>query len=112
MTPYTIIIEKATSNYAAYSPDVEGCGTTGSTIEETIAMMKEALEFHFEGLAENGTEIPPPRGLAHHLLASTDDNPLFHSPMDMVAFIDPDILQWEVNIASESQIFPLEFKPV
>jgi predicted RNase H-like HicB family nuclease len=99
MTPYTIIIEKADGrNYAAYSPDVEGCGTTGATIEETLAMMKEALEFHFEGLAESGLEIPTPRGLVYHVTNATDENPLFHSPTDMVAFIDPDVLHWETTL--------------
>ena len=98
MTPYTIIIEKAAGNYAAYSPDVEGCGTTGTTIEETLSMMQEALEFHFEGLAESGLEIPTPHGLVYHVTHATDENPLFHSPTDMVAFIDPDVLHWEINL--------------
>ncbi len=100
MTPYTIIIERAAQNYSAYSPDVEGCGTTGASVEEVLEMMKEALEFHFEGLAESGLEIPPPRGLVYHLAHATDDEPLFHSPTDMVAFIEPEILHGEKIFAS------------
>jgi predicted RNase H-like HicB family nuclease len=95
MYAYTIIIEKAARNYAAYSPDVDGCATTGATIEEVLQMMKEALEFHFEGLAESGLEIPSPKGLHHHMMNATDAEPLFHSPTDMVAFIEPSVLQWE-----------------
>ena len=58
---YAIVIEQASHNYAAYAPDVPGCVTTGDTVEETIALMREALEFHFERLAVRGEPIPPPR---------------------------------------------------
>ncbi len=47
---YTIIIEKAEENYSAYCPDLPGCIATGRTEEETIQRMKEAIEFHIEGL--------------------------------------------------------------
>jgi len=49
---YVVIVEKARGNYSAYSPDIPGCVTTGATVEETIENMKEAIEFHFEGLEE------------------------------------------------------------
>ena len=55
---YAIIIEKAQNNYAAYAPDVPGCAATGATVEETIAQMRSALEFHFEGLREDNDPIP------------------------------------------------------
>jgi predicted RNase H-like HicB family nuclease len=45
----TVIIEKG-KNYSAFSPDVLGCVATGSTIEETIKNMKEALLFHKDKL--------------------------------------------------------------
>lgn len=45
-----IIIEKAGSNYSAYSPDVSGCIATGDTSEEARKNYIEALEFHTEGL--------------------------------------------------------------
>jgi len=64
---YLVIIEKAKNNYSAYSPDVLGCVTTGKTIEETLKMMKEALEFHFEGMIEDGEAIPKPKGLNFYL---------------------------------------------
>lgn len=57
---YAIIIEKANSNYAAYAPDVPGCAATGETVEETLAQMRSALEFHFEGLKEDNDPIPEP----------------------------------------------------
>jgi len=60
MFKYTIIIEKLESNYSAYCPDLPGCIATGQTEEETIQRMKEALEFHIEGLREEKRSIPAP----------------------------------------------------
>jgi predicted RNase H-like HicB family nuclease len=60
MKRYAIVIEDAGSNYSAYSPDVPGCITTGATIEETKRNMIEALEFHLEGLKEDGLPLPEP----------------------------------------------------
>ena len=58
MQNYLIIIEKAENNYSAYSPDVDGCVATGKTVEEARKNFLEALEFHIEGLIEDGIEIP------------------------------------------------------
>ena len=60
MSEYTIIIEKAEKNYSAYCPDLPGCIATGSTVEETIQRMKEAIIFHLEGLKREKIAIPPP----------------------------------------------------
>jgi predicted RNase H-like HicB family nuclease len=49
---YLVVIEKAENNYGAYSPDVLGCIATAKTVEETLALLKEALEFHLEDLEE------------------------------------------------------------
>jgi predicted RNase H-like HicB family nuclease len=57
---YAIVIEKAESNYSAYVPDLPGCVATGGTIEEVESQIREAIEFHLEGLREDGTPIPPP----------------------------------------------------
>lgn len=60
MSKYLIIIEKTKTGYSAYSPDLPGCVSTGKTIEETEKNMKEAIEFHIEGLIIEGYEIPLP----------------------------------------------------
>lgn len=57
---YAVVIEKAPSNYAAYVPDLPGCIATGATVEETESLIREAIEFHLEGLKADGTPIPPP----------------------------------------------------
>ena len=60
MTKYVIIVEKAGNNYSAFCPDLPGCVATGSTVEETVDRMKEAIEFHIEKLKKEGLEIPEP----------------------------------------------------
>lgn len=60
MDNYLIIIEKQNNNYSAYCPDVDGCIATGKTPEEARKNFIEALEFHFEGLKEDGLTLPQP----------------------------------------------------
>lgn len=60
MKRYAIVIEKAESNYAAYVPDLPGCVATGATREETERLLREAIELHLEGLAQDGLPIPEP----------------------------------------------------
>jgi len=64
MSKYLIIIEKTGTGYSAYSPDLPGCVATGTTREETENEMKDAIEFHIEGLRLNGDEVPKPSSLA------------------------------------------------
>jgi len=55
---YLIVIEPTATGYSAYVPDVDGCVATGRTHEEVEARMREALEFHLEGLGEVGQPVP------------------------------------------------------
>ena len=64
---YAIVIEKASSNYAAYVPDLPGCVATGATIQETEGMIREAIEFHLEGLRTDSLPIPPPGSQVKHI---------------------------------------------
>lgn len=57
---YAIVIEKADSNFSAYVPDLPGCVATGTTVEEVESQIREAIEFHLEGMREDGTPIPQP----------------------------------------------------
>jgi predicted RNase H-like HicB family nuclease len=66
MSKYLIIIEKTGTGYSAYSPDLPGCVATGNTREETEHEMKDAIEFHIEGLRLNGDEVPAPSSLASY----------------------------------------------
>ena len=58
---YTIVIEKAASNYAAYIPDLPGCVATGATREEAVREMRQAIEFHIESLRQHGEPAPEPQ---------------------------------------------------
>ena len=60
MLRYTVAIEKANGNYSAYCPDSPGCAATGSSVKETTERIREAIEFHIEGLKAEGLEVPPP----------------------------------------------------
>lgn len=72
MEKYLIVIEKSETGFSAYSPDVLGCIATGETLDQTIANMKSALEFHLQGLLEDGEEIPKPRGVDSYLDAERE----------------------------------------
>ena len=63
MHKYLIIIEKADRNYSAHSPDLPGCIATGDTVEDTTVRMREAVEFHIEGLKIEGLPIPSPQSI-------------------------------------------------
>ncbi len=55
-----IVIEKGPSNYAAYVPDLPGCIATGASVPETESLIREAIEFHLEGLKADGLSLPLP----------------------------------------------------
>ena len=64
---YAVVIEKAEGNYAAYVPDLPGCVATGATIEETERSIREAIEFHVEGLRADGVPIPEPSSRVEYI---------------------------------------------
>lgn len=64
MTEYTIIIEDAGTNFAAYAPDVPGCVAAADTVEEVTALLQEAIEQHIEILREIGEDVPLPASRA------------------------------------------------
>jgi len=60
MKKYAVVYEKASSNWAAYVPDLPGCISTGMTRSEVAQNIREAIEFHIEGLLEDAQPIPEP----------------------------------------------------
>jgi predicted RNase H-like HicB family nuclease len=67
---YTVIVEEGPTSFGAYVPDLPGCIAAAGTREEVIALMGEAIEFHLEGLKEEGLPIPVPASTAVCLEAS------------------------------------------
>jgi predicted RNase H-like HicB family nuclease len=57
---YAVVIEPAKNNFSAYVPDLPGCIATGKTIQEVEATIKEAIQFHIEGLQSSGEPVPQP----------------------------------------------------
>ncbi|MBI1761318.1 MAG: type II toxin-antitoxin system HicB family antitoxin [Acidobacteria bacterium] len=60
MKKYLIVIERTSTGYSAYSPDVPGCASTGATRAEVERNFQEALEFHLEGMQLEGYALPEP----------------------------------------------------
>lgn len=64
---YAIVIERAEGNYSAYVPDLPGCVATGATVPEVEAQMREAIEFHLEGMREDGIAVPAPSSQVEYI---------------------------------------------
>jgi len=57
---YAVVIEKGPESFGAYAPDLPGCIAAGNSREEVVQLMREAIEFHLQGMKEDGEEVPPP----------------------------------------------------
>ena len=60
MIEYAVVIERSPNNYGAWVPDLDGCVSTGKTLEEVKTNIAEAIEMHIESLREHGDPVPPP----------------------------------------------------
>ena len=61
---YTVIYEKGPTSWGAYVPDLPGVITVGDSREEVERLIQEAIEFHIEGMREEGLTIPPQSSFA------------------------------------------------
>ena len=57
---YAIVIERSSSGFGVYVPDLPGCVAAGETEEDARQLIREAIEAHLEGLREGGDPVPPP----------------------------------------------------
>lgn len=93
MDVYLIMIGRTSNGYSAHCPDVAGCAAVGKTVEKVVANMKAALEFHFEGMAEDGDPIPKPGGVDSYREVmndlDTDQYFLAHVQIDTSRFAAP-----------------------
>jgi predicted RNase H-like HicB family nuclease len=64
---YAIVVEKTETNYSAYVPDLPGCVATGSSVEDAENEIRVAIEFHIEGLREDGLAIPQATSVVDYL---------------------------------------------
>ena len=70
MKEYTVIFEPGPRNWSAYVPDLPGCIATGKTRKQTERLIREAIEFHIEGLQLNGEPVPEPTVEAGSVIVS------------------------------------------
>jgi len=59
-----VVVEQTGTGYSAYSPDLPGCVATGSSQPEVERTMREAIDFHLDGLRADGVVVPEPRTYA------------------------------------------------
>ncbi len=64
---YAVIFEKSTTGYAAYVPDLPGLGVAGATIDEVKQLVREAIDFHLEGMRLHGEPIPEPSTVTEYV---------------------------------------------
>ena len=57
---YLVVVEEGPTSFGAYVPDLPGCVAAAATRDEALALIREAIEFHIEGLRKSGQTVPPP----------------------------------------------------
>ena len=57
---YLVVVEKSQSGYGAYVPDLPGCIAAAESRDEVVRLIREAMQFHVEGLKEAGDPVPKP----------------------------------------------------
>jgi len=57
---YAVIVEEGEASFGAHVPDLPGCVAVAATKQEVLELIQEAIEFHIEGLRQDGQTIPEP----------------------------------------------------
>jgi predicted RNase H-like HicB family nuclease len=55
---YAVIFEKGKTSYGAYAPDIPGCVAVGKDLKKVQRLIREAIEFHLDGMMLHGESIP------------------------------------------------------
>ena len=66
---YAVVIETGENSFGAYVPDLPGCVAVGESLVEVEQLIREAIEFHIEGLREDGLPVPQPKTLCEYVEA-------------------------------------------
>ena len=61
---YMVVLEKGSKNYGAHVPDLPGCVAVAESREEVLQLIHDAVEFHIEGLREEGLPVPVPSSVS------------------------------------------------
>ncbi|WP_300999055.1 type II toxin-antitoxin system HicB family antitoxin [Methanoculleus sp.] len=66
---YRILLRREPEGgYTVTVPTLPGCVTFGETVDEAIAMAREAIELYIEGMLARGEEVPTEEGLLEYTL--------------------------------------------
>jgi predicted RNase H-like HicB family nuclease len=64
---YLVVYEKSPTSWGAYVPDLAGLGVAATTLEEVKELIREAIEFHVEGMREHGDPISAPAATTEYI---------------------------------------------
>jgi predicted RNase H-like HicB family nuclease len=62
---YAVIVEEGETSFGAYVPDLPGCVAVAETRDEVLRLIEEAIEFHVDGLRQDGQPIPEPSSIEY-----------------------------------------------
>ncbi len=65
---YLVVYEKSPTSWGAYVPDLPGLGVAGDTLDEVKELIREAIEFHLEGMSYS---CPHGNDRIHHGIAAS-----------------------------------------
>jgi len=57
---YMVVVERGETSWGAHVPDLQGCIAVGESREEVLRLIREAIEFHIDGLKQDGQPVPTP----------------------------------------------------
>ena len=57
---YMVVVERGEMSWGAHVPDLQGCIAVGESREEVLRLIREAIEFHIDGLKQDGQPVPTP----------------------------------------------------
>ncbi|MBI2371128.1 MAG: type II toxin-antitoxin system HicB family antitoxin [Deltaproteobacteria bacterium] len=60
MTRYMVVVAPGETSWGAHVPDLPGCVAVGETREEVLRLIREVIEFHIDGLRQDGLPVPTP----------------------------------------------------
>lgn len=55
---YVVVIERGETSWGAHVPDLPDCVAVGESREEALKLIREAIDFHIEGLKQDGLPVP------------------------------------------------------
>jgi predicted RNase H-like HicB family nuclease len=67
---FAILVDRTSTGFSAHVPGLPGCVAAGETKEETVQLLREAIEFHIERMRQHGESIPEPTSACEYVEVS------------------------------------------